>query len=59
MFKFSLDIDGFDDEHRTIVADWGEFLIFNVYFPNGKASKDRLEDFEKPSNRNIYILLIL
>jgi exodeoxyribonuclease-3 len=41
--RFSLDIDGFDDEHRTIVADWGDFLIFNVYFPNGKASKERLE----------------
>jgi exodeoxyribonuclease-3 len=41
--KFSLDIDGFDDEHRAIVADCGDFLIFNVYFPNGKASKERLE----------------
>ena len=41
--KFSLEIDGFDDESRAIVADYGSFILFNVYFPNGKASKDRLE----------------
>jgi len=38
----SLDIDGLDDEGRAIVADYGGFILFNVYFPNGKASKDRL-----------------
>ena len=32
-----------DDEHRAIVADYGDFLLFNVYFPNGKASRERLE----------------
>jgi len=41
--KFSLEIDGFDDESRAIVADYGSFILFNVYFPNGKASKERLE----------------
>ena len=41
--KFSLEIDGFDDECRAIVADYGSFILFNVYFPNGKASKERLE----------------
>ena len=41
--KFSLEIDGFDDERRIIVADYGSFILFNVYFPNGKASKERLE----------------
>jgi exodeoxyribonuclease-3 len=25
------------------VADYGQFLLFNVYFPNGKASPERLE----------------
>jgi len=41
--KFSLDIDGFDDDGRAIVADYGRFILFNVYFPNGKASKERLQ----------------
>ena len=41
--KYTLGLEGFDDEHRAIVADYGGFLIFNVYFPNGKASPERLE----------------
>ena len=41
--EFTLGIDGLDDEHRAIVADYGDFLLFNVYFPNGKASKERLD----------------
>jgi exodeoxyribonuclease-3 len=41
--KYSLDIDEFDDEGRAIVADYGRFILFNVYFPNGKASKERLQ----------------
>jgi exodeoxyribonuclease-3 len=32
----------FDAEGRTQVADFGDFLLFNVYFPNGKASEERL-----------------
>jgi exodeoxyribonuclease-3 len=41
--KYTLGILGFDDGHRAIVADYGQFLLFNVYFPNGKASPERLE----------------
>jgi exodeoxyribonuclease III len=41
--KISLEIEGFDDESRAIVADYGSFILFNVYFPNGKASKERLQ----------------
>ncbi|UCE26674.1 MAG: exodeoxyribonuclease III [Candidatus Coatesbacteria bacterium] len=33
----------FDSEGRTLVADFGGFVLFNVYFPNGKASAERLE----------------
>jgi exodeoxyribonuclease III len=33
----------FDDEGRIIMADYGDFLLFNVYFPNGKASPQRLQ----------------
>ena len=32
----------YDVEGRVIIADYGAFLLFNVYFPNGKMSKDRL-----------------
>jgi len=35
--------DIFDSEGRTIVGDYGDFILFNVYFPNGKASKERLK----------------
>jgi exodeoxyribonuclease-3 len=33
----------FDAEGRTLAADFGDFVLFNVYFPNGKASAERLE----------------
>jgi exodeoxyribonuclease III len=33
----------FDDEGRTIQADYGKFILFNIYFPNGKASPERLK----------------
>jgi exodeoxyribonuclease-3 len=36
-------IDRFDKEGRTIVVDYGTFMLFNVYFPNGKLSPQRLE----------------
>ena len=36
-------IDEFDSEGRTLIADFGEFLLFCVYFPNGKGSPVRLE----------------
>jgi len=32
----------FDDEGRVLVARYPEFLLFNVYFPNGKLSAERL-----------------
>ncbi len=33
----------FDDEGRVITAEYENFKLYNVYFPNGKASKERLE----------------
>jgi exodeoxyribonuclease-3 len=33
----------YDVEGRVIIADYDAFLLFNVYFPNGKLSKDRLQ----------------
>jgi exodeoxyribonuclease-3 len=35
-------IDIYDKEGRVLVADYGEFLLFNVYFPNGRSSAERL-----------------
>jgi exodeoxyribonuclease-3 len=33
----------FDIEGRTLIADYGTFVLVNVYFPNGKMSKERLQ----------------
>lgn len=33
----------FDIEGRVIEAKYDRFTLFNVYFPNGKASKERLQ----------------
>lgn len=35
--------DRFGAEGRTLAADFGDFMLYNVYFPNGKASKQRLQ----------------
>ena len=35
--------DPFDSEGRTIVATFPGFTLCNVYFPNGKASAERLQ----------------
>jgi exodeoxyribonuclease III len=32
----------FTGEGRVLAADYGAFILFNVYFPNGKASVERL-----------------
>ncbi len=35
-------IKRFDSEGRILMAEFAAFLLLNIYFPNGKASKDRL-----------------
>jgi len=35
-------VEEFDREGRTIIAEYDKFTLLNVYFPNGKASKERL-----------------
>ena len=32
----------YDDEGRVISADFGDFIFFSVYFPNGQMNDDRL-----------------
>jgi len=33
----------FDDEGRILELDFGSFIFFNVYFPNGQMSDERLQ----------------
>jgi exodeoxyribonuclease-3 len=41
--SFSLGRPEFDGEGRVIQADFGDFVLFNVYFPNGKSRPERLQ----------------
>lgn len=36
-------IEKFDQEGRCMVTEFKEFTLYNVYFPNGKASTERLQ----------------
>ncbi|MCC7557488.1 MAG: exodeoxyribonuclease III, partial [Methanobacteriaceae archaeon] len=33
----------FDNEGRVQIADYDDFVLLNIYFPNGKMSDDRLK----------------
>ena len=33
----------YDDEGRILELDYGDFVFFNVYFPNGQMSEERLQ----------------
>ena len=41
--SYGFGIEQFDKEGRTIIADYQDFVLFNVYFPNGKSSNERLK----------------
>lgn len=41
--KNGLGVKKFDSEGRFIITEYKEFFLFNIYFPNGKASKERLD----------------
>ncbi len=36
-------IELFDTEGRILIAYYDTFVLYNIYFPNGKASKERLQ----------------
>lgn len=38
-----LGVERFDTEGRTLIAEYPEFTLINCYFPNGKASAERLQ----------------
>ena len=39
----ALGVSRFDQEGRIIELDFGDFIFFNVYFPNGQMSDERLQ----------------
>lgn len=41
--KYGMGIERFDNEGRIIELDLGDFIFFNIYFPNGQMSEDRLQ----------------
>jgi exodeoxyribonuclease-3 len=41
--KNGFGIARFDSEGRILISDYGKFTLFNIYFPNGKASRERLQ----------------
>jgi len=40
--RYGIGISKFDDEGRILELDFGDFIFFNVYFPNGQMNADRL-----------------
>ena len=41
--EYGLGIQKFDDEGRTLIAYYKDFVLLNVYFPNGGGGPHRLE----------------
>ncbi|MBY8999560.1 MAG: exodeoxyribonuclease III [Candidatus Heimdallarchaeota archaeon] len=39
----NLGIKKFDSEGRVVETEFDDFVLFNVYFPNGKMNKERLQ----------------
>ena len=40
---FGFGVEKFDREGRVIVANYGQFVLLNIYFPNGQSSAERLQ----------------
>jgi exodeoxyribonuclease-3 len=41
--RYGMGIPEFDNEGRILELDFGDFIFFNIYFPNGQMSDDRLQ----------------
>ena len=41
--KYGIGEPRYDHEGRIVEMDFGEFIFFNVYFPNGQMSEERLQ----------------
>ncbi|GIM27421.1 exodeoxyribonuclease III [Clostridium polyendosporum] len=42
MVRYGMGIKEFDDEGRILIAEFEEFTLLNIYFPNGQMSEERL-----------------
>jgi exodeoxyribonuclease-3 len=40
--RYGFGIERFDTEGRILIAEFDPFTLFNIYYPNGKASAERL-----------------
>lgn len=40
--KHGIGSERFDSEGRILIAEFKEFILFNIYFPNGQKDEDRL-----------------
>ena len=52
-----LGIKKYDDEGRVIIAEYENFLLYNIYFPNGQKDDIRLNysrGFRMPSVKELY-----
>jgi exodeoxyribonuclease-3 len=41
--KTGFGIEKFDSEGRILITEFEDFTLFNIYFPNGKQSQERLD----------------
>ncbi|GAA0177453.1 exodeoxyribonuclease III [Clostridium sediminicola] len=41
--KHGIGIERFDSEGRILILEYDEFTLFNIYFPNGQMSEERLQ----------------
>lgn len=41
--KHGIGIEKFDSEGRILILEYEEFTLFNIYFPNGQMSEERLQ----------------
>ncbi|WP_414469218.1 exodeoxyribonuclease III [Methanobacterium sp. ACI-7] len=41
--EYGFGIPEFDSEGRVLIADYNDFVLLNIYFPNGKMSAERLD----------------
>jgi exodeoxyribonuclease III len=41
--KHGFNIDKFDNEGRIVITEYEQFILLNIYFPNGQMSDDRLK----------------
>ncbi|MBI9100435.1 MAG: exodeoxyribonuclease III [Spirochaetaceae bacterium] len=41
--KHGFGIEEFDQEGRVLEMDFGDFVLFNIYFPNGQQNDERLD----------------